>query len=66
MVIGASKDSVAMVEGEMDEISEAEMIEAIKFAHDEIKNHCLFSLELTKELGKKIKENILTRITIKI
>ncbi len=37
MMIGASKDSVAMVEGEMKEISEAEMVEAIKFAHDAIK-----------------------------
>ena len=37
MMIGASKDSVAMVEGEMKEISEAEMIEAIKFAHEAIK-----------------------------
>jgi len=36
MMIGASKDSVAMVEGEMKEISEAEMVEAIKFAHDAI------------------------------
>lgn len=37
MMIGASKDSVCMVEGEMKEISEAEMIEAIKFAHEAIK-----------------------------
>ena len=37
MVIGASKDSVVMVEGEMQEISEEEMVEAIKFAHDAIK-----------------------------
>jgi len=37
MMIGASKDSVAMVEGEMKEISEAEMVEAIKFAHEAIK-----------------------------
>src|SRR5690554_4565291 len=36
MMIGASKDSVAMVEGEMHEISEKEMIEAIKFAHEAI------------------------------
>src|SRR5690554_4012282 len=36
MMIGASKDSVAMVEGEMKEISEAEMVEAIKFAHQAI------------------------------
>ena len=51
MVIGASNDSVAMVEGEMDEISEKEMIEAIKFAHDEIKKHCAVQLELTKAVG---------------
>ena len=44
MVIGASAN-IAMVEGEMDEISEAEMVEAIKFAHDEIKNHCAVQLE---------------------
>jgi polyribonucleotide nucleotidyltransferase len=37
MMIGASRDSVCMVEGEMKEISEAEMIEAIKFAHEAIK-----------------------------
>ena len=37
MMIGASKDSVCMVEGEMKEISEAEMVEAIKFAHEAIK-----------------------------
>ena len=55
MVIGASADSVAMVEGEMDEISEAEMVEAIKFAHDEIKNHCAVQLDLTKEVGTETK-----------
>ena len=55
MVIGASADSVAMVEGEMDEISEAEMVEAIKFAHDEIKNHCAVQLQLTKEVGTETK-----------
>ena len=37
MMIGASMDSVCMVEGEMKEISEAEMVEAIKFAHEAIK-----------------------------
>src|SRR3970040_2106441 len=37
MMIGASKDSIAMVEGEMKEISEHEMVEAIKFAHEAIK-----------------------------
>ncbi|KGO88922.1 polyribonucleotide nucleotidyltransferase [Flavobacterium suncheonense] len=37
MMIGASADSVCMVEGEMKEISESEMVEAIKFAHEAIK-----------------------------
>ena len=37
MMIGASTDSIAMVEGEMKEISEKEMVEAIKFAHEHIK-----------------------------
>ena len=36
-MIGASRDSVCRVEGEMKEISEAEMVEAIKFAHEAIK-----------------------------
>ena len=55
MVIGASIDSVAMVEGEMKEISEGEMIEAIKFAHEEIKNHCKIQNEFTAEVKKEIK-----------
>jgi polyribonucleotide nucleotidyltransferase len=55
MVIGASIDSVAMVEGEMKEISENEMIDAIKFAHEEIKNHCAIQNEFTTEVKKEIK-----------
>ena len=55
MVIGASIDSVAMVEGEMKEISETEMIEAIKFAHEEIKVHCAIQNEFTAEVKKEIK-----------
>jgi polyribonucleotide nucleotidyltransferase len=39
MMIGASMDSIAMVEGEMKEISEAEMLEAIKFAHEHQKSN---------------------------
>ena len=37
MMIGASADSVMMVEGEMDEVSEEDMADAIKFAHEAIK-----------------------------
>ncbi|MGB2457708.1 MAG: polyribonucleotide nucleotidyltransferase [Flavobacteriales bacterium] len=54
MVIGASADSVAMVEGEMDECSEEEMADAIKFAHESI-NHCAVQLELTKAVGTETK-----------
>ncbi|NDK54327.1 polyribonucleotide nucleotidyltransferase [Pontibacter fetidus] len=52
MMVGASMDSVVMVEGEMNEVSEAEMLEAIKFAHDAIKVHCQAQLELAEMVGK--------------
>jgi polyribonucleotide nucleotidyltransferase len=53
MVIGASATSVAMVEGEMDEISEEEMIEAIKFGHEDIKKQCQAQQELAAAVGLK-------------
>jgi polyribonucleotide nucleotidyltransferase len=53
MMIGASADSVMMVEGEMDEISEEEMTEAIKFAHEAIKAQCAAQERLAKAFGKK-------------
>ncbi|NDV44651.1 polyribonucleotide nucleotidyltransferase [Flagellimonas sediminis] len=53
MVIGASEDSVMMVEGEMGEISEEEMVEAIKFAHDAIKVQCAAQVKLAEAFGKK-------------
>jgi polyribonucleotide nucleotidyltransferase len=53
MMIGASMDSIAMVEGEMKEISEAEMLEAIKFAHEHIKNQISAQLRLQAAFGKK-------------
>jgi polyribonucleotide nucleotidyltransferase len=53
MMIGASMDSIAMVEGEMKEISEAEMLEAIKFAHEHIKIkfllNCVYKLLLERK-----------------
>ncbi|MDY0253725.1 MAG: polyribonucleotide nucleotidyltransferase [Tenuifilaceae bacterium] len=51
MMVGATYDNILMVEGEMNEVSEAEMLEAIKFAHEEIKKHCVAQMELAKELG---------------
>jgi len=53
MMIGASKDSIAMVEGEMKEISELEMVEAIKFAHDAIKIQIAAQERLVAAFGKK-------------
>lgn len=51
IVIGASYDNIMMVEGEMNEVSEAEMLEAIKFGHEEIRRHCKVQEELAAELG---------------
>lgn len=53
MMIGASKDSIAMVEGEMKEISEKEMVEAIKFAHQAIKIQIAAQERLVAAIGKK-------------
>ena len=51
MMVGASADSVMMVEGEMDEISEEEMADAIKFAHEEVKKHIDAQKKLIKMVG---------------
>ena len=55
IMVGATIDNILMVEGEMLEASEADMLEAIKFAHEEIKRHCAIQIELSKELGKDVK-----------
>ncbi len=52
IIVGATMDNIMMVEGEMEEVSEAEMLEAIKFAHDEIKVQCQAQLDLMAEVGK--------------
>ena len=53
IMVGASYDSVSMVEGEFDEISEQEMTDAIKFGHDAIKVQIEVQRELVNEIGKK-------------
>lgn len=58
MVVGGTDDSILMIEGEMQEISEAEMLAAIKAAHEAIKKLCDFQNELRKELGKEKREFI--------
>jgi len=53
MMIGASADSVMMVEGEMDEVSEEDMADAIKFAHEAIKIQVATQVRLAEAFGKK-------------
>lgn len=56
IMVGASYDNIMMVEGEMDEVSEEEMLEAIKFAHDNIKVHCKIQEEMAAEVGIQKRE----------
>ncbi len=51
IMVAASFDNIMMVEGEMDEVSEEEMLEAIKVAHEAIKIHCKVQEELAAEVG---------------
>lgn len=55
MIIAASATDILMVEGEMSEISEAEMLEAIKFAHEAIKGHIVAIKEFAMKAGNKAK-----------
>ena len=55
MMVGATYDNILMVEGEMKEVSEEEMIEALKIAHDAIKLHCKAQMEFAQELGTTVK-----------
>lgn len=54
-IVAGSLDFILMVEGEADEIQEDEMVEAMQYAHEEIKRHCQAQIELTKEVGKEVK-----------
>jgi len=51
VIIAGTADNIVMVEGEMHEISEAELVEIIKVAHEAIKKQCAFQLELAAEAG---------------
>ncbi len=50
LIVAATMDNIMMVEGEMKEVSEKEMLDAIKIAHDEIKKHCQLQLDLAAEV----------------
>lgn len=52
MMVAATLENIMMVEGEMKEISEAEMVEALRFAHEVIKIQCQAQLDLVQESGK--------------
>ena len=55
IMVGATLDNIMMVEGEMDEVQESEMLEAIKVAHEAIKVQCQAQLELSEACGKLVK-----------
>ena len=55
IMVGATKENIMMVEGEMDEVSEQDLINALKAAHNAIKPMCEIQEELAKELGTDVK-----------
>ena len=54
LMVAATEENIMMVEGEMKEVSEHDMLESIKFAHEEIKKHCRVQKELMHELGTDV------------
>jgi len=54
LMVAATEENIMMVEGEMNEVSEHDMLEAIKFAHEEIKKHCRVQKEIMAELGTDV------------
>ncbi len=56
LLVAGSNDAVLMVEGEANEVSEAEMLEGIVFAHNNIKEFCKLLDKMTKEVGQKKRE----------
>jgi len=55
LMVGATYGNILMVEGEMKEVSEAEILEALKIAHDTIKIHCKAQMEFAEEVGTTVK-----------
>ena len=55
LMVGATYDNIMMVEGEMNEVSEAELLEALRVAHDAIKVQCKAQEELAQEVGSTVK-----------
>lgn len=55
LMVGATEENIMMVEGEMKEVSEQELLDALKTAHEAIKPQCRLQKELMKELGTDVK-----------
>ena len=55
IMVGATEENIMMVEGEMDEVPESALLEALKVAHEAIKPMCRLQKELAKELGTDVK-----------
>ena len=55
IMVAATLDNIMMVEGEMKEVSEADLLEGLKVAHEAIKVHCQAQLELMEAAGKTVK-----------
>jgi polyribonucleotide nucleotidyltransferase len=55
IMVAATLDNIMMVEGEMKEVSETDLLDAMKAAHEAIKPHCQAQLELAELAGKTVK-----------
>ena len=55
LMVGATYENIMMVEGEMDEVSEQDLLEAMKAAHEAIKVQCKAQMELAEEVGSTVK-----------
>ena len=55
LMVAATYENIMMVEGEMEEVSEQDLLEAMKFAHEAIKVHCKAQMELMEEVGTTVK-----------
>ncbi|MDE6467990.1 MAG: polyribonucleotide nucleotidyltransferase [Muribaculaceae bacterium] len=55
LMVGATYDNIMMVEGEMNEVSEADLLAALRAAHDAIKEQCKVQLELAEAVGSTVK-----------
>lgn len=55
IIVAATLDNIMMVEGEMKEVSEADLLNAMKVAHEAIKVHCQAQIELMEAAGKSVK-----------